>query len=163
MKNLLFCLSALFATLTFGQSLSIKIYSLENDQLIGVIRAQDSPKGLVLTPNLHALTQGQHGFHIHEHPSCGNKGLDAGGHFDPRKTHHHRGPYQAGGHLGDLPALNVDPHGRATKPILAPHLRVSDLIGHSIMIHAGGDTYSDTPPLGGGGARVACGVIDAQK
>jgi Cu-Zn family superoxide dismutase len=28
------------------------------------------------------------------------------------------------------------------------------------MIHAGGDNYSDEPaPLGGGGARVACGVV----
>lgn len=163
MKNLLFCLSTLFATLTFAQNLPIKIVSLENNQYIGTITAKDSPKGLVLTPKLHGLQPGRHGFHIHQHPSCGNKGLDAGGHFDPRKTYHHRGPYQAGGHLGDLPVLNVDHHGRATTPIIAPHLQVSDLIGHSIMIHAGGDTYSDTPPLGGGGARVACGVIDAQK
>jgi hypothetical protein len=28
------------------------------------------------------------------------------------------------------------------------------------MIHAGGDTYSDAPePLGGGGPRIACGVV----
>jgi Cu-Zn family superoxide dismutase len=28
------------------------------------------------------------------------------------------------------------------------------------MIHAGGDNYSDTPkPLGGGGERIACGVV----
>jgi Cu-Zn family superoxide dismutase len=28
------------------------------------------------------------------------------------------------------------------------------------MIHAGGDNYSDQPvPLGGGGARIACGVV----
>jgi Cu-Zn family superoxide dismutase len=28
------------------------------------------------------------------------------------------------------------------------------------MIHAGGDNHSDTPaPLGGGGGRMACGVI----
>jgi superoxide dismutase, Cu-Zn family len=28
------------------------------------------------------------------------------------------------------------------------------------MIHAGGDNYADQPqPLGGGGARIACGVI----
>ena len=27
-------------------------------------------------------------------------------------------------------------------------------------VHAGGDNYSDQPaPLGGGGARIACGVI----
>jgi len=29
------------------------------------------------------------------------------------------------------------------------------------MIHAGGDNYSDEPAkLGGGGARMACGVVD---
>lgn len=28
------------------------------------------------------------------------------------------------------------------------------------MVHEGGDNYSDDPkPLGGGGARVACGVV----
>jgi Cu-Zn family superoxide dismutase len=28
------------------------------------------------------------------------------------------------------------------------------------MIHVGGDNYADHPmPLGGGGARMACGVI----
>jgi Cu-Zn family superoxide dismutase len=27
------------------------------------------------------------------------------------------------------------------------------------MIHNGGDNYSDTPQLGGGGARMVCGVI----
>jgi Cu-Zn family superoxide dismutase len=31
------------------------------------------------------------------------------------------------------------------------------------MIHEGGDNYSDQPkPLGGGGARIACGVIPAE-
>jgi Cu-Zn family superoxide dismutase len=29
----------------------------------------------------------------------------------------------------------------------------------ALMIHAGADNYSDTPEtLGGGGARIACGV-----
>jgi Cu-Zn family superoxide dismutase len=28
------------------------------------------------------------------------------------------------------------------------------------MVHAGGDNYDDTPaPLGGGGARIACGIV----
>ena len=37
---------------------------------------------------------------------------------------------------------------------------VKDFLGRSIMIHEGGDSYSDKPaPLGGGGARIACGVI----
>ena len=42
-----------------------------------------------------------------------------------------------------------------------PHLTVADVKGHSIMIHVGGDNYSDQPaPLGGGGARIACGVVE---
>jgi Cu-Zn family superoxide dismutase len=32
--------------------------------------------------------------------------------------------------------------------------------GKALMIHAGGDNYADQPkPLGGGGDRIACGVI----
>ncbi|MEW3177732.1 superoxide dismutase family protein, partial [Escherichia coli] len=30
----------------------------------------------------------------------------------------------------------------------------------SLMLHAGGDNHDDHPePLGGGGARIACGII----
>jgi len=86
-------------------------------------------------------------------------GMAAGGHLDPAKTGKHLGPY-GDGHLGDLPPLVVDADGTAMLPVLAPRLKVKDLKGRSIMIHAGGDNYSDQPkPLGGGGARVACGVI----
>jgi superoxide dismutase, Cu-Zn family len=58
-----------------------------------------------------------------------------------------------------MPVLTVDASGNATKGMIAPHLKVADVKGRSIMIHAGGDNYSDQPaPLGGGGARIACGV-----
>jgi Cu-Zn family superoxide dismutase len=54
----------------------------------------------------------------------------------------------------------VDDGGHATKGVVAPHLTVEQIRGRSIIIHAAGDNYSDTPvPLGGGGARIACGVI----
>jgi Cu-Zn family superoxide dismutase len=44
--------------------------------------------------------------------------------------------------------------------VIAPNLKLADVKGRAIMIHAGGDNYSDQPaPLGGGGARIACGVI----
>jgi Cu-Zn family superoxide dismutase len=110
---------------------------------------------------------GLHGFHVHQNPDCAagtkdNKpmaGLAAGGHYDPAATAKHEGPYGQG-HLGDLPALYVSADGKATLLVLAPRLRMADLKGRSLMIHAGGDNYSDVPaPLGGGGARVACGVI----
>ena len=134
---------------------------------IGTISATDSRYGLVLTPSLHGLPPGLHGFHIHQNPSCeakdkeGKSGaaLAAGGHLDPAKSNKHGEPW-GDGHLGDLPPLYVDATGNAIQPVLAPRLKVADLVGHSIMVHAGGDNHADHPaPLGGGGARVACGVI----
>ena len=134
---------------------------------IGMIRVSETPYGTLFTPELRNLPPGLHGFHLHTLGDCGPAekngvmvpGLAAGGHYDPADTGVHSGPYGEG-HLGDLPALYVDDKGRATHPVLAPRLKLTDLRGRSLMIHAGGDTYSDRPaPMGGGGARVACGVV----
>ena len=134
---------------------------------IGTVTASSSPYGTVLTPDLKNLTPGLHGFHVHQNPECGPgkkggktvPGLAAGGHYDPAGAGRHTGPYE-NGHLGDLPALYVDANGKAGHPALAPRLKLSDLKGRSLMIHAGGDNYSDDPKkLGGGGARMACGVV----
>jgi superoxide dismutase, Cu-Zn family len=144
---------------------------LVNDQgagkIIGAVTAADTDYGLLLTPQLSDLAPGIHGFHVHQHPDCtaavpGGKpaaAMAAGGHLDPLKTDMHKGPYGKG-HLGDLPALYADVEGKASMPVLAPRLKVADIKGRSLMIHAGGDNYSDLPvKLGGGGARIACGVI----
>lgn len=134
---------------------------------IGTIKATDTKYGLLLIPSLSNLPPGVHGLHVHENPDCNCKeengemkaGLAAGGHFDPGHTGKHLGPY-AEGHLGDLPPLFVTSEGKAETPVLAPRLKVADLKNHSLMIHAGGDNFSDEPvKLGGGGARIACGVI----
>ena len=86
--------------------------------------------------------------------------MAAGGHYDPQGTKKHLGPHHKEGHLGDLPVLVVDKDGSASLPGLAPRLKTSNLNGRSVMIHAGGDNYDDQPaPLGGGGGRIACGVV----
>jgi Cu-Zn family superoxide dismutase len=134
---------------------------------IGTITISEGPKGLVLTPKLTDLAPGAHGFHVHQNADCsaGMKegkvvpGLAAGGHYDPAGTGKHEG-YEGKGHLGDLPVLTVGADGTATTAVIAPRLKLSDVKGRSVMIHAGGDNYSDQPaPLGGGGARIACGAI----
>jgi Cu-Zn family superoxide dismutase len=135
---------------------------------IGTLRLSDTKAGLQITPDLAGLPPGDHGFHIHMNPDCGPDngpngqpaaGMAAGGHYDPAKTGKHLGPLGAG-HKGDMPVLTVGADGKAIKPAVAPHLTVADVVGHSIMIHAGGDNYADEPAaLGGGGARIACGSI----
>src|SRR5215813_6467194 len=134
---------------------------------IGTLRLSDTKSGLEIIPQLRNLPAGDHGFHVHVNPNCGSgpgpngqpaAGLAAGGHYDPANTGKHLGPLGEG-HKGDMPLLTVDASGQATKAVVVPHLTVADVKGHSIMIHAGGDNYSDQPaPLGGGGARIACGV-----
>ena len=139
-----------------------------NGQAVGQVKIEETAYGLVFTPMLKSLPAGVHGFHVHQNGSCAPAMKDgkmspaeaAGGHLDPQKTGKHLGPY-ADGHLGDLPAIYVNADGTSTNPVLAPRLKkLSEVEGHALMIHAGGDNHSDMPaPLGGGGARVACGVI----
>lgn len=141
----------------------VKMYRTEkhgHGLYIGTITMIDSKNGLFIQPDLKGLKPGMHGFHIHIKPSCDNFGKAAGGHFDPKNTGKHLGPYNPDGHLGDLPALYFNKDKQCTMPVFAPRLTLVNLFGHSLMIHAGGDNYSDTPKkLGGGGARVACGKI----
>lgn len=128
----------------------------------GEIQITETKHGLLFTPNVHGVSTGLHGFHIHEKPDCSNMGMAAGGHFDLAKTGKHLGPYQDNGHLGDLPALYAAVDGMVSLPVLAPRvMHLSEIKNHALMIHAGGDNYSDSPqPLGGGGGRMICGVIE---
>lgn len=140
-------------------SASIQIHDTISGASLGTITVVDTEAGAVFTPTLTGLFSGQHGFHVHENPDCGMNGRDAGGHYDPGNTGRHEGPY-GNGHLGDLPVLVVASSGAATGALLAPRVRVGDLEGRSVIIHGGGDNYSDMPAsLGGGGARVACGIV----
>ena len=134
---------------------------------VGTVRVVETPYGLAFYPALQGLPPGLHGFHVHEKPSCApaeNAGamvpaLGAGGHLDPQATKRHGEPW-GDGHLGDLPPLYVAADGQAQSPVLGPRLKLADVRNRSLMIHAGGDNHADHPmPLGGGGARVACGVI----
>ena len=137
-------------------------------KIIGVVKLQDSDEGLVLEPDIGELPRGTHGFHVHEKPSCeagvkdgrNQAGLAAGGHFDPAGSGKHEGPAGAG-HKGDLPVMEVGSDGNAHFTLLAPKLTIADITGRSLVIHAGGDNFSDQPnPLGGGGLRIACGLIE---
>jgi len=114
------------------------------------------------------LEPGEHGVHIHENPNVGpgekdgkmQAGIAAGGHYDPEGTGKHLGPYGSG-HLGDLPRAYALEDGTIDAVLLAPRLSLKDVRNRSIIIHAGGDNYSDKPePMGGGGSRILGGVIE---
>ncbi len=155
---------------SYAKEITIDIHKLESGKdnsnnksaRIGVIKVKDTKHGLLLTPMLKNLPEGALGFHVHAENSCANGGLAAGAHYDPKNTGKHLGPYEEG-HKGDLPNLIVNKDGSATIPVLAPALKVKEIIGLSLIIHGHTDNYSDTPTLGGSGGRIACGVISKDK
>ena len=154
---------------------TVEVHRLSHNgpgESVGFVMFSDIEHGLLVTPALHDLEPpGLHGAHIHTHADCGTAskhghmtmGAAAGGHYDPHDTGRHGGPYGQG-HLGDLPNLVVEGDGSATIPVLAPRLRVADLAGRSIMIHAGADHYQNHAASkhghGKGGVRMYCGVIE---
>ena len=134
---------------------------------IGHVMLQNHRLGLMFTPEIRGLPPGFHGFHIHEYGFLGSSqkkgkwiaGGQAGQHYDPAATGLHLGPYRPG-HKGDLPRLPVGPDGVARTPVVAPRLKLSEVRDRALIIHSGGDNYSDYPVVNGGGeSRIAGGII----
>jgi len=170
-KILLACAPALlYSIATSADTATVTMNSIDAKGAgasMGTVALSDSPKGLVITPKLSGLKAGDHGFHVHQNPNCGpaekdgkmGAGLAAGGHYDPKETKKHTGP-GGHGHMGDLPVLKVGADGKAGGKMTVAGLKLADVKGRSLMIHEHGDNYSDQPKaLGGGGGRVACGLI----
>lgn len=169
-KSFTLALMAMTMSAQAQDSLEITLHRISEKgvgEQVGVVKVEQTEYGALFRPDLSGLEPGLHGFHVHEKPDCGSgeqdgkqvAGLAAGGHWVGNGGNQHEGPYGKG-HQGDLPALYVDEQGRATHPVLAPRVKLEELKGHALMLHQGGDNYSDHPAkLGGGAGRVACGVI----
>lgn len=153
--------------LPFAQGkLSFPIYPLGKGDAepLGHITAVDTTAGLELRPEINSndifRDGGERGFHVHEFADCADKngviGGAAGAHWDPDKTGTHQGP-SGKGHKGDLPPLTFNKDGSTTSPVVASRLTELDVVDKALIIHEGGDNFSDTPPNGGGKARLACG------
>ncbi|WP_421681618.1 superoxide dismutase [Cu-Zn] SodC1 [Stutzerimonas urumqiensis] len=168
---ILAALAGCCATGLHAQTLTADLNAVSADGIgkpLGQVKIEDNEHGLVFRPHLEGLEPGTHGFHIHANGNCEPAEKNgkmtpagaAGGHWDPKNAGKHGEPW-GDGHMGDLPVLIVDADGMAHQPVLAPRIdELDEIKGLALMVHAGGDNHADHPePLGGGGARVACGVI----
>ncbi len=151
-----------------AQSATIDINRISDTgvgEKIGTITAIETRQGMSFQVEIRGLPAGDHGFHVHENGDCRAAlkdgkmaaGEAAGPHYDPDGRKSHRGP-TGEGHKGDLPVLSLD-EAETAKMVNVERLKMADIIGKAIVIHAGGDNYSDSPENGGGAARIACGVV----
>ena len=105
----------------------------------------------------------EHGLHIHEAADCSGDAMGAKGHFNPHGKPHGL-PGIAERHAGDIPALKANKVGRANIHVDLDIITLTpgpaNIIGRALIVHADPDDYK-TQPTGNAGARIACGVIQA--
>ncbi|KAG2227632.1 hypothetical protein INT45_004673 [Circinella minor] len=132
---------------------------------------QESENGpTTVEATVSGLTEGKHGFHVHEFGDNTNGCTSAGAHFNPfGKTH--GAPEAEERHAGDLGNVVADKDGKATLKVtdnqvklIGPH----SVIGRTIVVHAGEDDlglggHELSKATGNAGDRWACGVIGISK
>ena len=94
------------------------------------------------------------GFHIHEGTRCSGTSVD---HFADAGSHYNHSNCPHPMHAGDLPPLFVN-NGRAWFATITPQFTVSDVIGHTVIVHSDPDDFH-TRPSGNSGEKIACGMI----
>ena len=137
---------------------------------IGTIDVTEGTKGVVLNVSLRNLPAGTHGFHIHNVGDCSDHdAFKMSGSHIKNEGDAHGFLNENGPEAGDLPNLVVPDNGMLKAEFYAPDLEVNgeglallDDNGSAFVIHAEPDDYT-TQPIGGAGARIACGVIETAE
>lgn len=118
--------------------------------------------GVLVTANVHNLTPGLHGFHIHTYGDIrAPDGTSTGGHFaNPRgKEAVHRYPESPERHWGDFGNLAANASGIALFSRVDEVVDLQEVIGRSFVIHAAEDKGPSEQPSGASGSRQASCVI----
>lgn len=140
------------------------IKSLKGDKITGKVTFTQQPDGVLIVADVDGLTPGKHGFHVHEHGDCSSPdGSSAGGHFNPTNKKHGC-PDDVERHVGDFGNIEADANGHAHYERVDTVISLNGkdtIVGRSIMIHADEDDCK-SQPAGNSGARIACGIIEAQ-
>jgi Cu-Zn family superoxide dismutase len=141
-----------------------------NGEEIGQALIQQVPTGVVIDVEVKGLTPGWHGMHIHEKGDCSAPDFtSAGGHVHSGTGERVHGYLTGeGGEAGDLPNLWVGPDGSGKAQVFSDRVSLTAGSGRvalwdpqdaaAFVIHATKDDHY-TQPIGGSGARVACGKL----
>ena len=130
---------------------------------MGTVTLTQGPHGVLVTADVTGLSEGAHGFHVHGVGGCSPDFSAAGGHYMPGGEGHGF-MHEGGVHSGDMPNIYAGVDGRARADVFTDGVSFAsdadntlfDDDGSAIIIHAGPDSYGESP---GAGDRVACGVI----
>lgn len=137
----------------------------EYPRLSGTVHFYQTKVGVLVAAGITGLPASQDpceerifAFHIHSGTQCrgeeGDPFARALSHYNPDDCAH---PH----HAGDLPPLFGN-RGRAFQAFLTDRFSVREVIGRTVILHAGPDDFT-SQPSGNAGAKIACGLIEAVK
>ena len=138
------------------------LHPTEGNNAAGVVTFTEVEDGVRVDAEVHGLTPGKHGFHVHEFGDCrAADASSAGDHFNPEHRRH--GSADAlERHVGDMGNIEADASGVAKLDHLDHHMSLADdersIIGRAVIVDAHADD-GKSQPNGGISQRVACGVI----
>ncbi|WP_168073258.1 superoxide dismutase family protein [Caulobacter sp. SSI4214] len=134
----------------------------------GTVTVTEAPHGVLLKLELKGLTPGWHAVHFHEKGDCSAPDFkSAGAHVHTAATTVHGLLNPDANDAGDLPNVFAGADGSATAEAFSTLVSLKgaggrpallDADGSAIVVHANADDYK-TQPIGGAGARAACGVL----
>ena len=112
------------------------------------------------------LSEGDHGFHVHQFGNLIEGCKTAGPHFNPHGKDH-GGPFDEERHSGDMGNVTAGADGVATldyEDALIQLTGEDSIIGRAVVCHKDNDDlgkggFDDSKTTGHAGARLACGVI----
>ncbi|HEX3357912.1 MAG TPA: superoxide dismutase family protein [Tepidisphaeraceae bacterium] len=132
-----------------------------NTNVTGTVSFTQDGDDVKVVADVAGLSPGKHGFHIHAKADMSDPHLvSAGGHWD-MGHHHHGGPDTAEHHSGDLGNLVADDSGKAHLEGTLKGVKIAELAGKSVVVHAGEDDMK-SDPAGNSGGRVAGGAIEVK-
>ena len=136
--------------------------------VIGSASLTQAPNGLLARIDLKGAAPGWHGLHFHEKGDCSKADFtSAGGHVHGKPTMVHGLLNPDANEAGDLPNIHVHADGTAQAEVFTTYVSLvetagrealADKDGSALVIHANPDDHK-AQPIGGAGARIACGVI----
>jgi Cu-Zn family superoxide dismutase len=133
-----------------------------NKSVTGTVTFTQAGDDVKFVADITGLSPGKHGFHVHETADMSDPQLKSvGAHWDMGK-HKHGGPDTSEKHTGDLGNLTADDSGKAHLEGTIKGIKLTELQGRSVIVHALEDDMK-TDPSGNSGGRVAGGAIEIKK
>ena len=149
---------------------AIAVLAHNKNNITGIVQFIQKKK-LEIHYEIYGLTDGEHGFHIHEYGDLTDECNSACAHFNPFHKNH-GGPNSYERHVGDLGNIYFDAYGNAKIKMIDDLIKLrgtkSNIIGRAIVIHKDKDDlglggHSDSLTTGHAGKRVTCAVIGYSK